>query len=270
MKALVSHTEMRCPIRAHRTVTATLLALLFCSTSAAQNASAHDALALFHKMQAALGGADKIAAVRDYEEQDHAEIFDPKGKSLGEVRKRTRWIRPNFLRLDQIGPFDTYALYFDGRSGWEILPHKSVREPVGSELQFAQEYLRGLDINVWLADRDPRNRITSPEPNVIRIARANDGSEFTDVSLDPISGLPLRNGSISPPDPTHPAHSGMRFEWWTTVQGVKFPSRRANFHDGARLAEITADFIVVNGGLKQNDLAAKPSDLKPALRQPQK
>jgi hypothetical protein len=254
----------------YRTVTAALLALLFCSTAAAQDSSAHDALALFRKMQAALGGADKIAAIRDYEEQDHAEIFDPKGKSLGEVQKRTRWIRPNYLRLDQIGPFDTYALYFDGRSGWEILPDKSVKELVGSELQFAQDYLRGLDLNVWLADRDPHRRITSPEPNVIRIAKANDKSDFTEVLLDPISGLPLRNGSISPPDPTHPAHSGMRFEGWMTVRGVKFPSRRANFHDGARLAEITADSIIVNGGLKQSDLAAKPSDLKPVLRRPKK
>jgi len=51
-----------------------------------------------------------------------------------------------------------------------------------------------------------------------------------------------------------------------TVEGVKFSNRRANFHNGARLAEITSDFIRVNSGLKIADLATKPADLKPVLR----
>jgi hypothetical protein len=76
-------------------------------------------LQLLHVMQDALGGADKIAAVRDFEETIRAEAWDASGASLGEVRKRTRWIRtPGLLRLDQIGPRGTYALFFDGRSGW--------------------------------------------------------------------------------------------------------------------------------------------------------
>jgi len=242
------------------------LALLVGLTVAAfPRASAQDGLTLFHKMQAALGGADKIAAIQDFEEQIHADIFDPSGKPLGHVDKRTRWIRPNYLRLDQIGLFDTYALYFDGTAGWEILPDKSVEELVGSELKFAQDYLRGFDLNIWLADRDPHCRITSPAANVVRIERVDDPSERTDTALDPVSGLPLRNNSIAPTDPAHPPTSGMIFEGWTTVQGVKFATRRANFSQGGS-AEITSDFIVVNRGLNLADLAAKPPDLKPVLR----
>src|SRR5262249_12627020 len=60
---------------------------------------------LFHKMQAALGGADKIAAIRDFEQLVRADAIDGNtGLSLGAVRKRTRWIRPNLVRVDQIGP----------------------------------------------------------------------------------------------------------------------------------------------------------------------
>jgi hypothetical protein len=230
-------------------------------------ATAQDGLTLFHKMQAALGGADKIAGIRDFEEQVQAKIFDSKGKSLGEVRKRTRWIRPNYLRVDQIGPFDTYALYFDGSSGWEILPDKSAKELVGSELKFAQGYLRNFDLNVWLADRDPRYQVTSSEPNAVHIVRVDDATDTMDIFLDPGTGLPLRNGSLSPPDAAHPATSGMLFEEWTAVKGVRFPTRRANFHNGARLAEGTTDFLAVNTDLKPAELAVKPADLNPVLRQ---
>lgn len=248
------------PFQAVQLIATTFLTSLFCL-----HVSAQDGLTDFHKMQAALGGADKIAAIRDFEEQVHAEIFDNNGKSLGEVRKRTRWIRPNYLRLDQIGPFDTYALYFDGTAGWEILPDKSIKELVGGELRFAQDYLRNFDLNVWLADRDPRCAITSPGPNAVHVLCSDDPSSATDIFLDPVSGLPLRIGSVSPPDAAHPATSGMLFEAWTTMQGVKFANRRANFHNGVRLAEITSDFIAVNANLKPADLAVKPADLKPVL-----
>jgi hypothetical protein len=80
---------------------------------------------------------------------------------MGEVRKRTRWMRnPNLLRVDQIGPRDTYVLYFDGDSGtgWEMLPDlknndkfKTTGEAIeliGGELKFAQNYLSGFDLTV--------------------------------------------------------------------------------------------------------------------------
>src|SRR2546430_9904152 len=77
------------------------------------------------------------------------------------------------LRLDQVGPGDTYVLFFDGTSGWEILPDKTVADLTGGELQFAQDYLRGLN-SEWLADRDAQNVFASPAPNVITITTKND------------------------------------------------------------------------------------------------
>jgi len=73
--------------------------------------SGQDALQLFHKMQTALGGAEKIGAIRDFEESVRADAWYGDGRTLGEVHKRTRWIRPNYLRLDQVAPGDTYVLF---------------------------------------------------------------------------------------------------------------------------------------------------------------
>ena len=160
------------------TLVSFLLPLLLCSPLFSQTADrpeakgADDGLLLFHKMQAALGGADKIASVRDFEQEVRAESWNgTTGQSIGEVRKRTRWIRPNHLRVDQIGPGSTYVLYCDGTTGWEILPGTTQAvELTGGELAFAQRYVESFRLKTWIADRDPRNRITSPSSNVVRVS----------------------------------------------------------------------------------------------------
>lgn len=234
-------------------------------------ASAQNGLDLLHKMQIALGGAKDIAAISDYEEIQSAITFGRDGKRLGKVVKRTRWIRPNLLRLDQVGPGDTYVLYFDGTAGWEILPTRAPNEQkkiislAGGELEFARKYLRDLSFNVWLADRDPRYRIESPAAGVIRIADSEDPAHQLDITLESGSGLPVKESTLSLADPARPAPSETRFEEWQTVKGIRFPRRTAVFRNGIRLVDITVEGIELNKGLQRDGLSTKPTDLNPVL-----
>jgi hypothetical protein len=224
-----------------------------------------DGLQLFHKMQEALGGATEIAAVHDFEQELRADTWDGNGRTLGEVRKRTRWVRPNYLRADQVGPGSTYVLFFDGTSGWEILPGTdSIADLAGGELNFAQKYGRDFRLNTWLADRDPRYRITSPAPNVVRISDG-DVTHQLDITLDPASSLPVKTTSVSLADPAHPVPSEEVTTEWETVQGIRFARRWSVSRSGIRVAEATVEQTKLNSGLKPADLAAKPSDLKPVL-----
>jgi hypothetical protein len=235
--------------------------------------STPEGLQLLHKMQTALGGAEKIAAIHDYEETVLARTWNPNGTPLGEVRKRTRWMRsPNLLRLDQIGPRDTYVVYFDGSSGsgWEMLPDLNNPDPLkttgksielaGGELKFATNYLAGFQFNMWLADRMPGYTVTSPAPNVLRIEHDGDANDFT---LDTTTWLPAKTSGVSLANPDRPVQSEMRYEAWTEVAGVHFPTKRANYHSGVKLGEITEAVIRVNTGLKPQELAAKPPDFAP-------
>lgn len=201
-------------------------------------------LELFHRMQRALGGADKIAAVRDLDWTVRAKTFNHEGKPIGQVTKRTRWIRPNYLRLDQVGPGDTYVLYFDGARGWEILPDKRVLDLAGGELDFAKAYLSGFMLNVWLADRTGGFTITSPAANVIRLS--SKGST-TEITLNPVTCLPAQTLE------------------WIDVQGIRFPARELNSHKDDGSADIKTENVAFNVGLDRRDLAAKPADLKPVL-----
>jgi len=239
----------------------TLLVLL-----AASSLFSQDGVALFRKMQDALGGAERIAAVRDYEEHVRAESWNGNtGQSLGEVRKRTRWIRPNHLRVDQIGPGSTYVLYFDGTAGWEILPGtQKVVEITGGELAFARSYIQGFALNAWLADRDPGVRITSPSPNVVRVSDGDITHQY-DLTLDSATWLPLKKSSISLSDPAHPIPSDDVMKEWETVQGIRFPRHWVVFRGGVRVAEALDARHTVNSGLALADLTEKPADFKPVL-----
>ena len=229
-----------------------------------------DALRLFRKMQDALGGAEKLAAVRDFEQTVRAESFDANGRSIGDVRKRTRWIRPSFIRVDQIGPGSTYVLYFDGKSGWEILPgsNKAV-ELAGGELEFAQGYVRGFFLLMWLADGDPRYKITSPSENVVRISDG-DLAHQLDLTLDPASHRPVKETSLSLSDPAHPVPKDNLYEEWIIAGGLRFPSRFSVVRAGIRIAEAkSVDEVRINQGLKIEDLSAKPADGKPVFSRPE-
>ena len=238
--------------------------------------SSRDGLQLLHKMQNALGGAEKIAAIRDYEETVRAETWFDKGAPWGEARKRTRWMQsPNLLRLDQKGPRDTYVLYFDGDSGsgWEMLPDvtnpdkfKTMGEAidlVGDELKFAKGYISGFQFNVWLADRTPGFVLTSPAPNVLRIE--HDGSA-TDFMLDAATSLPVKTVDVPSPKAERPVSSEMHYEGWTEVAGVRFPTHRTLYHNTVKVADMTSEEpLRVNVGLRPQDLAAKPADFAPDM-----
>jgi hypothetical protein len=238
-----------------------LISLFLCSSVFSQ-----DGLPLFRKMQDALGGADRIAAVRDFEELVRGESWNGNtGQSMGEVRKRTRWIRPNHLRIDQVGPGSTYVLYCDGTKGWEVLPGtQQAVDLTGGELEFARRILTGLRLNTWVADRDPRYHITSPSPNVVRVSDGNVEHQL-DITVDATSSLPARIKFVTLSDPAHPTPGEDVFAEWETVQGVRFPRRYTVFRSGVRVAEAKDVRTSVNVGLRPADLAAKPTDLKPVF-----
>lgn len=238
----------------------------------AATASTQKGLRLLHQLQHALGGAEKIAAIRDYEETIRAQAFDASGTSLGAVRKRTRWMRrPNVVRLDQRGPRGTYVLFFDGGSdsGSEILPDLQGSDPyktsgtaidlAGGELQFARGYLSGFELNTWLGDQMPGYRITASSEHVLRIEHA------TDFTLDAATSLPVKAAGISLADPDRPVATEMRFAEWRDASGVRFPARRLNYHSGVKRGEATTADIRVNAGLRAADLAAKPADFAPDI-----
>jgi hypothetical protein len=215
-------------------------------------------------MQAAVGGVDKISAIRDFDELSVADTFDPRGEPI-RVQKRVRWVKPNHLRVDQLGPFDTYVLYFDGKDGWEILPDGKVAGLAGGELEFAKKYLADFFINILLADRLPGYTITSPARNVIRVAIYDDPNQQVEMTLDPGTHLPLKEVSISLGNPDRPMPIEYQNHEWTTIAGIRFAKNTWIVQNGRKLGEIVRQQIKINTGIRPQPLAVKPPDNKPVL-----
>jgi hypothetical protein len=216
-------------------------------------------------MQTALGGRDKIAAIAAFDQCVRADAWGDGGKFYGVVYKRTRWIKPNFLRLDQAGPGNSYVLYFDGTSGWEILPDNGFVALSGDELSFAKGYLSGVNLNSWLADRDPHNKFTAVTSNVVAISSDDDDSGKTEVTLDPSTSLPLKETVITGSNGKHPIVKTREFEGWEDFEGVKFPSRIINFHGDQKVADIKLQYIKAHDQLVPKELSVKPENLKPEM-----
>jgi hypothetical protein len=225
-------------------------------------------LDLLHRLQKAVGGPRKISAIHDYEEMVIAETFSASGESRGEVRKRVRWVAPNYLRIDQVGSGSTYVLFFDGTSRWEILPDRESRDKTNgvpidladSELKFARGYSSTMIFKLWLADRMRGYSVSSPRENVVRVV--SDAGNGFDITLDAKTWLPVKD-STTQVQPDQQAPQEIRYEEWTMTNGIRFPAVRANFHDGIRLAVLHTKKVQVNRGLKVNDLKAKPPDSQP-------
>ena len=237
--------------------------VLLCFVLQAQSPT--DGLQLFHRMQKAYGGADRIAAVRDFEQYESADTWNTDGTVRGTVRKHVRFIRPSYLRIDQVGPGDTYVLYFDGSSGWEILPDGKFQKLEGGELRFAEGYLGGLQLNSLLRDRDSDTIFTSSAPNTITISVRGNDKHKDEIILDPKTFLPVGGRGISLADPDHPVASATELHGWRVVKGVAFPTEIINYHDGKKLADITVTDTRIDTGLKPADLARTPTDLKPVM-----
>lgn len=224
---------------------------------------------LLRRMQDALGGSDRLAAVTDIDQHITADAWDDRGRHLGQVVKRIRWVAPGHLRMDQVGPGNTFVLYFDGTAGWEILPGGVAAIPLSDgELRFAQKQHRDFPLRMWLADRDAAFAVTSPAAHVLRIAdrqQPDDPIHRVDLTLDPHSALPLVERTLSLAMPDRPSWFETRLSDWMSVDGVRFPRRSEVFFNGARLAAITVTSVRLNSGLSIASLAAKPPNLTPVV-----
>lgn len=152
-----------------------------------------DGLSLLRKMQAALGGVDRLAGVHDLEWRVIAKTWDATGVAGGDVSRRIRWRQPGFYRKDQQGSYGTVIEFFDGTGGWEILPARGFTKLSGNELEIVRSEAIGFMLNLWLADRNPDFEVRSGGTGVIRISsRQYPTASLGAIAVDTKSGLPAQ------------------------------------------------------------------------------
>ncbi len=205
-----------------------------------QNAAPPDAAGmakgrqLLERVQQAVGGAGKLAAVKDSTEVATVKMQTP-GAAIS-AKQTNRWSAPSFLRQDAELPFGKMSTYYNGIGGWMSTPQGTLNltEPVAQQ---AQGELFRLWFTLLLSDRDPDRTVNYVGDGTLEVSDKQ--GHVVRLSVDEKTALPLKlsydgvamGGSPRPVEET--------FAGWTEVNGIKLPQKITITQAGQNFAEVT-------------------------------
>ncbi len=204
--------------------------------------------ALLGRVQQAVGGADKLAAVKDVTET--ADVDLQTGQGAMKAKQVNQSLLPGQFRQTQELPFGKVIAYSDGATGWLQTPQGQMPMPDTVIQQVQMEIFRQI-FSLLLSDRDSGRTVNAVGENKIEISDKN-GHQVT-VELDPSSSLPIKQLYQSSGNPVQETFSD-----WKVVDGIKLPFRIAIEQGGKKFADVTVRDWKLNTGLKPEDLSKKP------------
>jgi predicted Zn-dependent peptidase len=208
---------------------------------------------LLERAQHAVGGADKLAAVKDMLEVAELKVDPSAG---GVTMKRTdRWVVPANFREDTQLPFGTVSIYGDGKSGWMSSPQGLAPLPP-AQLKPVQDKLLRLFFLMLLSDKLPGRSVNRIGDGTLEIS---DGHGSTArLFVDEKTGMPAKVEYASESMNGPPSTIDEIYNGFEEVNGIKIPNRMTIMQNGRKYADVVVESVKLNTGLKAEDLSKKP------------
>jgi zinc protease len=203
---------------------------------------------LLERAQKAVGGADKIAAVKDHTESIEGTMQGMK------VKQHNRYIAPGFIRQDVELPIGKISSYTDGKTGWLQSPQGVMPMPAAVLKQAQGELFRDL-LHVLIADRDSSVQVNATGKSTVEIS-SKDG-ESVKVEFDESTGLPARE-IYQEGGQSGPVEVQEFFSDWREADGLKVPFKIVIQQGGKPLGDLTVQEYKFNSGMKPEELSQKP------------
>jgi zinc protease len=215
----------------------------------ADPASLEKGKALLQRVQQALGGTDKLAAVKDLQYQANVEIQTP--GAVTKVKQTNTFLAPSSLRQDIELPFGKQSVYSDGSAGWmagmqgmQALPPPVIKQVRG-------ELFRQIAL-LAMSDRDANRTVNYAGEGTLEIS-SKDGQSVR-LEVDEKTGLPLKTsyreggqGTVS-----------QIFADWRDVNGIRLPFEWTTMQGDKKFATVKIDNYKINSGLTPEVLSKKP------------
>ena len=219
---------------------------------ATDSASVSRGRALLQKAQQALGGADKLAAVKDYTQKVDATFTSPQGEM--KASQTNQWLQSGTFRQLQELPFGKVIAFYDGKANWIVTPQGQMEMPPPVLRQMQGERMRSF-FALMLADRNPDMTLTAVGDNAVTVA--NKEGDSVRVTFDAATGLPsqLQYASMGPQGP---AEVVLSLSDWKEVSGIRLPHKFVIEQGGQKFADATVTGWTLNGGLSAEELSKKP------------
>ncbi|MGH9593376.1 MAG: M16 family metallopeptidase, partial [Bryobacteraceae bacterium] len=221
--------------------------------SKADPASLAQGKRLLQRAQQAMGGAEKLASIRDVT-QTLDLALEPAAGGF-KMKQVSRYILPDQMRQEQEAPPGKMTVYSDGKSGWMAVPQGSQPLPA-EELKQTRGELFRLPPALMLSDRDSTRTVNAVADNAVEISTAEGLS--VRVEFDPATGLPARQMYIEPGSTGGPAETTDLFSDWRDAGGIKMPFKIVQRENGAKMLEATVNEYKFNSALSAVELSKKP------------
>ncbi len=205
------------------------------------------------KLQSAVGGAEKLAAVKDSTHVSEVQVQTPQGAM--QVKQTAQWLAPSTFRQVQALPFGEMTAFFDGASGWLAAPQGVQPMPPPVIQQVRSSLLRN-PFRLWLADRIEGLTVNAVSTEAIEVSDGH--GQVVRLEIDPSTGLPLRQSYQTVQMAGAPAKMEDSFADWREVGGLKFPFKVTVTREGQPFADVTVQEIKLNSGLSGEALSRKP------------
>jgi hypothetical protein len=208
---------------------------------------------LLQRAQTAMGGADKLAAVKDTFDVIELEMSTPQGTMKG--KQEIRFIAPNHFRQAMELPFGKIDIYYDGKTGWFASPQgvMDVPPPVAKQVQGG--IFRALP-TLMLSDRNPERTVAAAGDSAVEISDKSGNS--AKVDFDPSTGLPSKVSYKSVAMTGEPAAVAETLSNFRPINGVMLPQKSVVEQNGQKFADVTIIDSKINSGLTVEQLAKKP------------
>ena len=215
-------------------------------------ASPPDAGALLKRAQEAMGGRERLEAVRDLDST--AEMKFQMGATMAPAKQRTKRIYPDVLRQDQELPFGKVVVFYDRKTGWIVSPQgaAALTRPIVEQVE--QEMFRNL-LSLVLSDGMRGRIVTGVDANTVEIVS---GANKVRLTFDGTTGLPAKISYMTSPMAGAPVEVVETYSGWKAVNEVMLPFEYVIDQAGKRFAEGQITSYRVNSGLKIEDLSKKP------------
>jgi hypothetical protein len=209
---------------------------------------------LLARMQQAMGGAEKLASIKDSVQMLEMSM-DPSAGGL-KMKQTVRFLAPNYYRQDQDLPFGKVVAYTDGKAGWLANPMQGVLPMPPDVLKQAQgEMFRRL-AGLVLSDRDSSRTVSAVDSHTIEIA-TSDGQSVR-IELDAATGLPSRESYQAPGIGGALTEVAQTFSDWRETGGFKMPFKAQMEQGGKKIADVTIADYKFNTGLTEAEIGKRP------------
>lgn len=203
--------------------------------------------ALLAKMAAAIGGASKLAGVKDVTQKAELNL-DAAAGGL-KITQTEFWTASGQYREESTLPFGKVVVYSDGKTGFVSSPQGTQAIPEAEKKQVSFELFR-----MWPALLSKPSTITDEANGAIRIADKS-GNTLV-LTIDPATGLPLSENYSEAGTPGQDVTE--TYADWQDTNGVKLPRKITISQNGKHFGDIKVTSVEIDTGLTTEQLSKKP------------